>query len=507
MSAVRIRRGSKTEEARVRRPGFSQTRAFLVGTLTLSALAAYSVYAVPGTIVFAVIGDFGDGSTDAGEVAALVDSWSPEFVLGAGDNRYDALSFDDVVGGFYCDYLTDVTVGPNCSGGDSPANAFFPVPGNHEYIEGGGISDYTDYFTLPGAGIAGSGTSGSELYYDFVIGNVHFFGLDSQGALLSNANMDAQKLWLQAQMGASTSAFQVVYLHHPPYSSAYLRGSVPAMQWPYAAWGADAVIAGHDHTYERIDQNGIPYFVNGLGGKSIYLMGPPIEGSQVTYTADYGAMRVTADQDEMSLEFINVDNTLVDSVTTDGDAPFPRSSGNVENRILFGTDDVEENNDDGSMFVDSSDIELGSDPDENGSSQTVGLRFQYVFVPKKATIDLAYLEFTADEVHSGSTDVVIRAELSGNAPAFSSADYDVTSRLQTTASVAWSVPAWTTPGDKHQSPNLAPILQEIVDQAAWTPNSSIVFMIEGTGRRAAVAYEDSPNDAPMLRVEYSPPGC
>ena len=37
-------------------------------------------------------------------------------------------------------------------------------------------------------------------------------------------------------------------------------------QWPYGEWGADAVLAGHDHTYERLFINGVTYFVNGMGG-------------------------------------------------------------------------------------------------------------------------------------------------------------------------------------------------------------------------------------------------
>ena len=44
------------------------------------------------------------------------------------------------------------------------------------------------------------------------------------------------------------------------------------MQWPFAAWGADAVLSGHAHAYERIERDGIVYFVNGLGGRSPLLL-------------------------------------------------------------------------------------------------------------------------------------------------------------------------------------------------------------------------------------------
>ena len=108
--------------------------------------------------------------------------------------------------------------------------------------DGGGINEYLTYFALPGAGIATSGTSGSERYYDFVQGSVHFFMLDSDDARASQTSMAAQQAWLQQQLAASTSPFRVVVMHHAPYSSAN-HGSYPELQWPYAVWGADAVIA------------------------------------------------------------------------------------------------------------------------------------------------------------------------------------------------------------------------------------------------------------------------
>jgi tartrate-resistant acid phosphatase type 5 len=52
------------------------------------------------------------------------------------------------------------------------------------------------------------------------------------------------------------------------------------MQWPFAAWGATAVLAGHDHDYERLTVGGLPYFVNGLGGEGqVAFTGPPLAGS------------------------------------------------------------------------------------------------------------------------------------------------------------------------------------------------------------------------------------
>jgi hypothetical protein len=454
-------------------------------------------------LVFASIGDYGDGSSAAGNVALLVNGWTPLFIVGAGDNRYGASTFDQVVGQFYCGYLTNAGVGNYCSGGTSPTNAFFPVPGNHDYTDGGGISEYLNYFTLPGTGIAGSNTSGNERYYDFVIGPVHFFALDSQGALSSSSDLAAQRAWLQAQLAASTAAWQIVLFHHAAYSSGQ-HGSTIAMQWPFASWGADAVIAGHDHTYERVDIGGIPYFVNGLGGKSLYSFGTPVPGSQFRYNSNYGAMRIIADSAQMSFEFINIAGVLVDSFTMNGEVIPPPPAAILNNRIVSGADDVEEKLGNGVMNFVSTDMELGEDPALNGA-QTVGLRFQYLYIPQGASIDAAYLEFTVDEAYSVATDVVIRAELADNAPAFSTADFNLTGRPLTTASTPWSIPAWNTVGAPQQSPDVSTALQEVIDRDGWSPNNSVAFVISGAGHRTAEAYDGVPGAAALLHVEYSTP--
>jgi hypothetical protein len=84
------------------------------------------------------------------------------------------------------------------------------------------------------------------------------------------------------------------------------------MQWPFAAWGADFVLSGHDHTYERISRDGITYFVNGLGGASIYTFFITTEGSQARYNDDYGAMLVDASESNIRFQFINRQGKVID---------------------------------------------------------------------------------------------------------------------------------------------------------------------------------------------------
>ena len=89
-------------------------------------------------------------------------------------------------------------------------------------------------------------------------------------------------------------------------------------RWPFEALGADAVFAGHDHTYERIlrDENGdgifVPYFVNGVGRNMTYQFGTPVEGSQVRFNSEGGGMIVRVTDKTATFEFWTMSGVLVD---------------------------------------------------------------------------------------------------------------------------------------------------------------------------------------------------
>jgi hypothetical protein len=87
------------------------------------------------------------------------------------------------------------------------------------------------------------------------------------------------------------------------------------MRWNFQNYGIHAVLNGHDHTYERLTKDGVMYFVNGLGGRSIYSFGNPLPETQFRYNGDYGAQLVTVTGNEMKLEFYNRAGELIDSHT------------------------------------------------------------------------------------------------------------------------------------------------------------------------------------------------
>jgi hypothetical protein len=114
-------------------------------------------------------------------------------------------------------------------------------------------------------------------------------------------------------LAASLSPWKIVYMHHAAYSSAR-HGATDWMQWPFAEWGASAILAGHDHVYERLEIDGLPYFTNGLGGhpaRYIFLL--PRRGSQLRYNDNHGAMLVEATESEIIFEFITVQGKVIDN--------------------------------------------------------------------------------------------------------------------------------------------------------------------------------------------------
>src|SRR5258706_14184019 len=104
------------------------------------------------------------------------------------------------------------------------------------------------------------------------------------------------------------------------------------MQWPFEQWGADAVLTGHEHNYERLSIGGIPYFVNGLGGaENVYttFRNPPVAGSQVRYSSDWGAMRVDANDQTATFQFITRSGGGIDSYTLAATTVAPAAPGFV----------------------------------------------------------------------------------------------------------------------------------------------------------------------------------
>lgn len=259
--------------------------------------------AEPMRLRFAVVGDYGVDGPNEAAVAALVAGWSPDLVITTGDNNYPdgaQATIDANIGQHYYAFIHPYVGG---YGPGAPVNRFFPSLGNHDWVTPG-ATPYLAYFTLPG----------NERYYDFVRGPVHFYAVDSDvnepdGITASSV----QATWLRTRLAASSSPFDFVYFHHPAYSSGGGHGSTVEMQWPFRAWGAEAVFAGHEHSYERILRDGFPYIVCGIGGASLYSFSSPILGSTALLDSEYGAMLVEVDEELATMRAITRAGAIVDT--------------------------------------------------------------------------------------------------------------------------------------------------------------------------------------------------
>ena len=186
-----------------------------------------------------------------------------------------------------------------------------PVPGNHDYM----TSNATPYFQYFGA-VAGEADKG---YYSYDLGAWHIIALNSNCSNIGGCDMGSTEYkWLVADLAAHPARCTLAYFHHPRFSSgphgdnAFIQ---PFWQALYDA-GADVVLNGHDHDYERFapqtpasapdEQRGIREFVVGTGGYSHYAFGTPAANSELRNDDTYGVLKLTLHEDSYDWQFIPV---------------------------------------------------------------------------------------------------------------------------------------------------------------------------------------------------------
>lgn len=196
----------------------------------------------------------------------------------------------------------------------------YPAPGNHEY----GTAGAAGYFEYFGAA-AGDPNKG---YYSFDVGSWHVIALNSNcGRVGGCAAGTPQEQWLRADLAAHPAACTLAYWHHPRFSSGSSHGNSTAMQAFWQALydaGADVVLSGHDHDYERFapqtptgaadPQRGIREFVVGTGGKSLRSFRTPVANSEVRNSNTYGVLKLTLHPSGYDWQFVpEAGKTFTDS--------------------------------------------------------------------------------------------------------------------------------------------------------------------------------------------------
>ena len=225
------------------------------------------------------------------ETAALVTEIAPSAALLLGDIQYEQGTLSD----FNTYYQPTWGV-------HKPIT--WPAPGNHEYLTAG-AAGYFDYFNGVGVQTGRAGTRGQG-YYSFNLGAWHIIALNSNcGSIGGCGAGSAQETWLRADLAANPAACTLAYWHHPRFSSG-AHGNNTAMQAIWQAlydFGADLVLAGHDHNYERFGPQtatgvadaakGLRSFVVGVGGKETRPIGTVKANSEFRNANSLGVLKLT----------------------------------------------------------------------------------------------------------------------------------------------------------------------------------------------------------------------
>jgi hypothetical protein len=204
----------------------------------------------------------------------------------------------------------------------------FPIPGNHEYDASGGTdcdstgqaSGYFRYFGEK----AGDPSKG---YYSFDIGSWHLIVLNSNDGctIVLCKTGSAQEQWLKADLAAHPNRCTLASWHSPRYSSATNTNSTLALWKDLYAAGADVILNGHIHNYERFapqdyngvadPTNGIREFVVGTGGRSHGAFSTTIAAnSEVRDASTYGVLKLTLHADSYDWKFLpEAGKTFTDS--------------------------------------------------------------------------------------------------------------------------------------------------------------------------------------------------
>jgi hypothetical protein len=306
-----------------------------------------------------ILGDSGTGDANAMAVRNAYETWTgsthTDLWLMLGDNAYPS--------GTDADYQTKLF---DIFPGMLRKSVLWPTIGNHDELDSGSQTwPYFDNFTLPSNAEAGGVVSGTEAYYSFDYGNIHFVVLDSFSSDRSVGS--AMLTWLEADLAATSQQWIIAYWHHPPYSKGNhnsdnpgggsdlqlveMRENVVPILDDY---GVDMTFAGHSHSYERshlidgfyatptvVPGDGVILDASGgrEGGAGPYMKMPrgsvPYTGAGdgTVHTVAGSSGKITGGPLNHPVMFISLNVLGSVVVDVDGsrlDAKFLNSSGNVD---------------------------------------------------------------------------------------------------------------------------------------------------------------------------------
>ena len=319
-----------------------------------------------------------------------------------------------------------------------------PAVGNHEYYTPGssassGAAGYFGYFGNTASPTEAGCTINCKGYYSYDLGS----DLGSWHVVVLNSNCDKvggcgvgspQEQWLKADLAAHSNACTLAYWHHPRFSSSGIgNNSAVAPFWKalYDA-GAEVVLNGHAHNYERFapqdpDGNadpdyGIREFIVGTGGKSLNTFATTSRpNSEVRYNAKYGVIKLTLHPNGYDWQFVTIDRAVLPDLessaschgappTSSTDRPGPPSITKTDpgtnatgvatttNVTAFFSEEMDKNTINGKTFK----------LFKKGTSTKIGAGITY-FPDDKATPDTVEARATLDPTNSLQSGVTYKA--------------------------------------------------------------------------------------------------
>jgi hypothetical protein len=282
---------------------FGQAAIELRSPLSLSTIAADTGRrptskkdGTDGTVLIAA-GDIGDCDGHGDEATAKLVKTLKGTIVTLGDDAYPSGSKQDY---------------SRCFGRSwgSVKRRIHPTPGNHDY-DTSGASGYFDYF----GSAAGDRDKG---FYSYDLGAWHIIVLNSNCGAVGGCDANSEQgQWLSEDLQNHHTTCILAYWHHPLYSSGTEHGGDPATRPLWQALydeGADVVLSGHEHNYERFSpqdaagkidrKRGIRAFVVGSGGAGHYPLGRPLRTSEVRNDTAYGVLELTLRETGYDWRFI-----------------------------------------------------------------------------------------------------------------------------------------------------------------------------------------------------------
>lgn len=303
---------------------FYRVRSECAAATVTSGVERFRTLKMAGPVSFGVLSDTAVGNLTTFQLGAALYRQDPDLVLVSGDVVAD--SYDREAAGFQFFGVFERLV---------RRTPFYLVPGNHDTTPGFGGDlegqNFQNAFFLPT-----NSATGSELFYSFDHGDVHFVGLFNPWFMAYVFSLgDAQYAWLTNDLAASTKPWKLIYMHQGIASSSFhghqdLDGNGLADQTdlmnlllPVAEqYGVQVVFSGHDHVYERFaPTNGVYPITAGGGGQSgpYWMSGP--QAASVQLWAAFHCLMVTVTNDTLSLRALDTNGVVFDAMTIQKSLP------------------------------------------------------------------------------------------------------------------------------------------------------------------------------------------